>query len=168
MPVLVYGFLLIELIFVAYIDFKYKRISNTWSLINLVMYFVLLFLFPKFYSFELHVLFFPLAWFAVGLFLFALKIMGAGDSKFLMAFFLLIPLHMQESVFFSLTYVTIFVGILLFFTNTLNNIGRLFNAIRFSNIYDIKSVYGKRFSFAPVILLAWMLFGWINRDKFFY
>ena len=159
MPVSVYIFLMIQLSVVSWLDIKYKKIANYWSLINIVTFVVVLFVFPDNYSFDWPTFQIPLGWIVVGIILFALKIMGAGDSKFLFSMFLLIPeeYHMVELL--CLLYVTCFVGGGLLLYNSLRNFDKLLLGWKVRDVRMIKSVYGHRFSFAPVIAVSWIWFG---------
>jgi prepilin peptidase CpaA len=59
MPLVVYIFVTIQLIVVSYVDLKIKKISNMWSLLNIGLYFLLLFIFPNEYYFSLNTFIFP-------------------------------------------------------------------------------------------------------------
>lgn len=159
MPISVYTFLLLQLFIVSWLDLKYKKIANYWSLINLAVFLVVLFVFPEAYHFSLGTFALPFGWIAVGIILFALKIMGAGDSKYLFSMFLLIPedYHLIELI--CLLYVTCFVGGGLLLYNSLRNFDKLLMGWRLRDVKMIKSVYGHRFSFAPVIAVSWIWFG---------
>jgi prepilin peptidase CpaA len=158
----IYLFLLVELIVVSYIDLSIKKIHNVWPLINIALFVVLTLLLPEDYRFSIKTLFFSFAWIIVGFAFFLVKIMGAGDSKYLFSFYLLVPHNLQESAITCLLYSTIAVGGSLFLINTINNVDRLLIAYRLRDIGMVKGVFGKKFAFAPVILLSWIWFGWIN------
>ena len=49
--------------------------------------------------------------------------------------------------------------------NILENLDRLIVAFRTSNLSLIKGVFGKKFTFAPVIFVSWLWFGWTIREK---
>lgn len=165
-PAALYIFAIIELIFVSYLDFKYKKISNYWSLVNLIGFFILLFLYPDLFSFSLHTFFYPLVFLGVGFFLFVVKVMGGGDSKFLFSFFLAIPESYHEAFFLKLIYSTVVVGLTLFIFNTFKNFDKIKVVIATKDIKHLKDVYGTKFAYAPVIALSWILFGWEIRKIF--
>ncbi len=165
MPISVFIFLLIELIFVSYIDVTKRKIPNMWVLINLFFAIIIFFLIPT-YKFSFSLFLFPLSFLIVGFALFMLKIMGGGDSKFLFSMFLLIPTALHEQYFLCLAYMTVFVGFTLFIINIARNHKKIRLAIKYKDIGRIKNVFGKKFTFAPVILFAWIWFGWIIRNNF--
>ncbi len=162
-PLTVFIFLSIQLLFVAYADLKTKTISNYWILINVSVYSVMLFIFPSVYTFSLETFIFPLAFFIVGFVLFYLKIMGGGDSKYLSSMFLLVPTEFQDTTFIYLLYTTIIVGSTLIVFNVLKNFDKILFMARTYDISGIKRIFGKKFTYAPVIFIAWMWFGWQNR-----
>jgi prepilin peptidase CpaA len=162
LSIVVYLFVSIQLLFVAYIDFKTKKISNLWMLINLIAFITLTFVFPNVYVWSLEALIFPAAFLFVGCILFALNIMGGGDSKYLSSLYLLIPLNLQEGVFSYLLYATILVGSTLLIFNTLKYLDIIVIHFRMRDVAGIKKIFGKKFTYAPVIFIAWMWFGWQN------
>ena len=163
-PVIVFIFIAIQLLVVAYVDFKTRKISNMWILINFIFFCVLTFLFPKLYMWNLSTLLFPLAFLMVGFLLFFLNIMGGGDSKYLASFYLLIPFKFQDVVFLYLLYTTVIVGSSLLLFNALQEFDKIIIMVRVGDIAGIKKVFGKKFTYAPVIFIAWMWFGWQNRS----
>ncbi|MBT3235453.1 MAG: hypothetical protein HN353_05855 [Bdellovibrionales bacterium] len=163
----IYLYLLVELTIVSYIDFSLKKIHNWWPLINIALFIFLTFFLPADYRFSIQTLFFSFAWLIVGFTFFLARIMGAGDSKYLFSFYLLVPQGLQESAFTCLLYSTITVGSSLFIINAINNMDRLLIAFRLRDIGMVKGVFGKKFAFAPVILLSWVWFGWINLKVLF-
>ena len=86
--------------------------------------------------------------------------MGAGDSKYLVSLFLLIPISFQEVALASLVEITFVAGGVSFLFNTIKNIKKIFRAFKEKKINLIKECYGKKFPFAPVILGSWIIFGW--------
>jgi prepilin peptidase CpaA len=163
LPIIVFIFLSIQLLVVAYGDLKTRKISNVWILINFIFFCVLTFLFPKIYLWSIGALIFPIAFILVGFTLFLLNIMGGGDSKYLASFFLLVPLSFQETVLVYLLCTTVIVGSSLLLFNALQNFDKIIVLIRIGDIQGIKKVFGKKFTYAPVIFIAWMWFGWQNR-----
>lgn len=168
MPIAVYLFLVVQLFFVASNDIAHKKISNFWPLINIGFYLISVYLFPNQYMFSWSTFVFPVAFFIVGIFLFSLKIMGAGDSKYLLSFYLLIPVSFHETAFIFLAYSTVVVGLSLLLTNVMKRFDIIKLAVMTRNIRLIKTIFGQRFSYAPVILVSWLWFGWTIRSKIFY
>ncbi len=159
-PLVLLLFLGAELAIASYIDIKYRKISNYWSLLNIVLFLACLFVFPTLYSFTFSTFFYPLVFLGVGFILFTLKIMGGGDSKFLFSFFLLVPESFHELFFLKLIYSTIAIGLYLLIYNTAKNFDKLLAAVRVMNVPGIKSVYGTKFAYAPVIAISWVAFSW--------
>ncbi len=163
-PLTLFIFLSIELLIISYIDLKERKISNYWSILNLLAFLICLFVYPNIYEFSLNTFFYPFAWLFVGFFLFALKVMGGGDSKFLFSFFLMIPENFHEPFLMKLIYSTVVVGLFLLIFNTIRKFDILSVAVMTKDTSQIKRVYGTKFSFAPVIALSWMIFGWEIRS----
>lgn len=161
-------FLAIELAFVSYIDIRYRKISNYWALLNFVLFISLLFVFPMFYKFNFVTFFYPTVFLGVGFFLFVLKIMGGGDSKFLFSFFLLVPEAFHEAFFMKLVYSTIAIGLYLLLYNTFKNFDKLSLSLKTMDLKGIKGVYGTKFAYAPVIAISWIAFGWEIRNQFIF
>jgi prepilin peptidase CpaA len=153
-------FLALELLFVSYIDIRYRKISNYWSLLNIVLFFLCLFVYPQLYKFNFVTFFYPTVFLGVGFALFTLKIMGGGDSKFLFSFFLLVPEVYHEVFFLKLIYSTIAIGLYLLIYNSIKNFDKLCMSIKLKDIKGIKSLYGTKFAYAPVIAISWVTFGW--------
>ncbi|MBC7715277.1 MAG: prepilin peptidase [Rhizobacter sp.] len=162
LPIVVYIFIAIQLLFVAYIDFKTKKISNIWVLINFIFFIVLTFIFPDIYKWSMQILFFPAAFLFVGFVLFLMNIMGGGDSKYLSSLYLLVPLQFQDATFLYLLYATVLVGSTLLLFNTLKYLDIIVIHFRMRDIAGIRRIFGKKFTYAPVIFIAWMWFGWQN------
>lgn len=164
LPMIVFIFISIQLLVVAYVDFKTRKISNLWILINFIFFCVLTFLFPKIYFWKFSVFLFSTAFLFVGFALFFMNIMGGGDSKYLASFYLLVPLQFQESVFLYLLYTTVIVGSSLLLFNALKNFDDILLLMKIGDVNGIKKIFGKKFTYAPVIFIAWMWFGWQNRQ----
>lgn len=162
MPKLIYIFIFLELLAVAYFDIKRKKIYNVWALINLLTFSLMLVSHPHFYALRIETFIFSLVFLGVGLALFAFKIMGPGDTKFLFSFFLLIPITLQEDYFFCLAFVTIVVGLSMLLTNLIENRAKLFHFFKTGDFFPLKQTLGKKFPFAPLIFISWVWFGWRN------
>jgi len=163
-PLIIFIFLCLELLLISYIDLKKRKISNYWAILNIGLYALCLFIYPDSYKLSLATFFYPLAWILVGFFLFAVKIMGGGDSKYLFSFFLMIPEVFHEVFLLKLIYSTVVVGLFLLTFNTIAKFDTLKLAITTRNSTYFKQIYGTKFSFAPVIALSWIIFGWEIRS----
>ena len=146
---------------VAWIDFKTEKISNKWILANLGMSVLLHIFFRSQYPLSWEVLLFPVGFIVIGFLLFLLNIMGAGDSKFLASLFRIIPLEYHLLFFTKLVISTLVVGAILlvlrFFTN-----GEKLKAYFINHHWaGIRGTLKSRFSYAPVIFLAWMIL-WVD------
>lgn len=157
----VYLFLFVELALVSYLDIKYRKIKNIWSLLNIIVAIILFGLYPQSYPLSVEMFQFAMVFIVVGFGLFMLKIMGGGDSKFLATFFLLVPLDYQEIVFYYLLIFTIIIGVIKFFHSVITNYSKLVEGFQTKNMVMIKSCFGTKFAYAPVIFLTWVWMGWI-------
>ena len=155
-----YLFILIQLIVVSYLDIKYKKIRNIWVMFNITLSIIAYSFWRDLYVLSIDSFQISIAFIFVGFLLYMMKIMGGGDSKYLASLFLLIPLNFQEKVFLALLITTVVVGLIIFLKNIMVNMKGIINAIKESNITELKSYFGKKFAFAPVILLAWIWLGW--------
>ncbi|MFA5584816.1 MAG: prepilin peptidase [Bacteriovoracaceae bacterium] len=154
-----YLFILItlELLIVSFIDIKSKKISNYWILVNLII--ALGFYIAGIHSFEWKVLIYPLGSIILGFVLFLLHIMGAGDSKYLASLFLVLPYSFHQIFLENVLISTILVGGILL---TVKVLTRFRNIKGYALSFHIKGVLSEirsHFSYAPVLLLAWLLLG---------
>jgi prepilin peptidase CpaA len=163
MPWYIYSLVFLELTFVAWIDFKTSIISNYWFLVNILAFVLFSIFLPDVYVFGIKNFFLPLAFIFVGYMLFTLNIMGAGDSKYLFSLFILIPYESQDYMLYTLIYSTVVVGGMSFFINIYQNTQKLKLAFENKNVELIKGIFGKKFTYAPVILLSWIWFGYLVR-----
>lgn len=155
----IFGIVLIQLLIVSWIDIKTKKISNLWFLLNLAFSLVLHFILPEAYPWQWSALVFPLGWLIIGFLLFLMGIMGAGDSKFLASLFLIIPIEHQAVMLEKLIYATCVVGIVML-TFKISRDFKKIKAYAFSTYWKgFMNSIRSSFSFAPVILLAWILLG---------
>lgn len=161
-PPAIYIFILIELAIVSYLDIKFRKIKNYWSLLNLTLAVIFFIAFPGIYHLKLETFGYPVVFFFVGFVLFLLKIMGGGDSKFLSTFFLIVPTKAHDEVFIHLLMATVIVGSLFFLANIFRNFEGILESFRDSNIKGVKNYFGKKFAYAPVILFSWISFGIFN------
>ena len=158
-------FLFIELLVVTYFDIKIRKIFNLWTLLNLLIYPLALYLFPDLYFFNWETFIIPLSWIGVGFILFKLRIMGAGDTKYLFGFFLLIPKVYQDEILLNLIYSTIVFGGSLFIYNLYNNIDAVVVGLKLKDFSVFRKYFGKKFAYAPVILISYIWFICTNYQK---
>ena len=155
-------FLVVELTAVTWLDLKYRKISNLWVLLNLFIFIIIYFIFEGPLLFSWEQLYYPAIFFIVGFAFYTLKIMGGGDSKFLVSIYLMLPVIYHESFLYTLLYVTILVGIIQFSYNSYVGRQLILDFFRYRNVNYLKECYGKKFPFAPIILLSWIMFGMNN------
>lgn len=155
----IYGLILIELLIVSWIDIKIKKISNIWFLINLVLAVAFHFIYPESNQIEWSSLIFPIGWIVVGFILFVLKIMGAGDSKFLASLFLMIPVKEHAALFEKVLYSTLVVGLVMLIFKFAKDFNKIKAYALTTHWQGLKESIRSNFSFAPVVLLAWILLG---------
>ena len=152
-----FAFILAELLVVAYIDFKTKRISNLWAMGNMVVAGLLYSFYRNEYPLSFEVLLFPLGFLVIGFFLFVIGIMGAGDSKYLASLFLMTPPELHLPLFEKILLSTILVGALLLSFKIIKNFVKLKAYLLSHHWQGIKDIIKSRISYAPVILIAWVL-----------
>tara|TARA_R110000868_G_scaffold109461_1_gene297628 strand:+ start:2797 stop:3294 length:498 start_codon:yes stop_codon:yes gene_type:complete len=157
METLIASFITFQVGVVAWFDFKTKKISNIWPIANFTLYLFLPLIFENLYAYEFKTWFVPIAILAVGFALFKLDIMGAGDSKYLFSLFLLIPEPLHELLLIKLCALTIIVGAALLSYRVVSQWER-FKVVVFARAGSLKSFLGGKFTYAPVILAAWLWF----------
>lgn len=155
----VFILLFAELVVITQIDIRKAKISNRWVLLNLGLTPLAYFLFPSTYQWDWLVLLFPLGFIVFGFILFLMGIMGAGDSKYLASLFLLIPREGQWALAEMLLYVTMLVGFILLLRTVLKKRTEVKAYLVSHHWKGLLSLIGSRFSYAPVILIAFSLTG---------
>jgi len=158
-PVFVYCLILFELFTVAWIDFRTEKISNKWILVNLIGSVILHLTLGSYYLLSWEIIIFPLGFILFGFLLFLINVMGAGDSKFLASLFLLIPLALHTLFFEKLVLATLVTGLILFLYRIAKNGSKLKAFLHSHHWQGVKETLQSRFSYAPVILLAWLVLG---------
>jgi prepilin peptidase CpaA len=157
--ILAYLLILAELVIVSWIDIKIKKISNFWFVINIVLAVLFHVWLSEVYEFDWTLFIMPISWVFVGFFLFLSKIMGAGDSKYLASLFIAVPVQYHLGLFENLVYSTIVVGLMTILISLIRDFKKI-KAYAFSNYWQgLKEFIGTRFSYGPVILLAWLMLG---------
>lgn len=157
---IIYSLILFQLVVVAAIDFKTRKIKNYWVIMNLIAFMALLFWMPEQYPLSLSHFFYPIGFLIAGVILFALKVMGAGDSKYIFSLLILTPKSDQQEVLLSLMILTIIVGLGLMIKNIIQNRVNVVNAILHQKFALISSIFGRKFPYAPIILGAWIFYGY--------
>lgn len=146
-----------ELILVSYLDLKTKKISNYWVLVNFCIAVISYLL--GIYQFEWSIFLYPLTVFIVGFALFLVQVMGAGDSKYLASLFLLLPYHYHQSYLENVLLSTILVGAILIITKLISRFSQIKGYALSFHFKGVLKEIRSHFSYAPVLLLAWLLLG---------
>jgi prepilin peptidase CpaA len=155
----IYALFIVELLWVGWIDFKTKKISNLWSMFHLLLAGLLYGLQSSTYFYSWEVFIFPIGALIIGFLLFLANVMGAGDSKFLASLFLIIPLNAQSIFLQKLILSTVITGSILLGLRILKNWPMLRAYLLSRHWKGLKEMVGSRFSYAPVIGVAWILLG---------
>ncbi len=156
MPVLSY-YLLVQTAAVAVLDLKTKKISNIWPVLNCALALILFIALPKVYftSWQGWPLWIILV--AVCVWLYAQRIMGAGDVKYLFSFFLVLPPAFRGEVLNILSLVIIVVGGYWLLKKVWGQWYYLLNLWSLGENQEIlRLIHGKNV-FAPLVFLAWAL-----------
>jgi prepilin peptidase CpaA len=159
MNIIYYLVLLVNVLIVSVIDIKTKKIHNLWTLLHLFIYFILIIFSMNNVTFSIGHLFLPITIFVTGFVLFLVKIVAAGDVKYLSSFFLLLPESEQDVTFNFLLITTAVFGVFVLLLNILKNWQKIYIAILHSDGKTIKEVFGTKVPFAPLIGLSWILYG---------
>lgn len=157
METMIASFITFQLGVVAWFDFKTKKISNIWPVVNFSLYLLLPLIFGSVYAYEFKTWFVPIAILLVGFVLFKLDIMGAGDSKYLFSLFLIVPEPFHELLLVKLCVLTIAVGAFLLSYKVTSQWDK-FKVIVFARAGSLKNFLGGKFTYAPVIMVAWLWF----------
>lgn len=155
----IFGLVTIELLVVSWFDIKTRKISNLWFPVNLLASVLLYVLLPEPYDWSWQILIFPASWVVVGFVLFALDVMGAGDSKYLASLFLLIPLSLHFPMLEKIVGVTIVVGGIFLTIKVVRDFAKIKSYALSAYWVGLRESIRSKFSFAPVILLAWLMLG---------
>lgn len=155
----VYVLVLAELFLVAWIDIRKARISNYWFVINLLLALGFYIVPGQEYLWSWDVLLFPVGFIVVGFLLFLVNIMGAGDSKYLASLFLLVPLKYHYDLFERILLTTILLGLISLIMNLIKEKKKV-QAFAVNRYWKgAFEAMKSRFSYAPVILIAWVSLG---------
>ncbi len=154
-----YLLILVQLFWVSLIDIKHKKISNQWIYFNLGLTAILWLAFPADYAVTGQKLLYSLTFFFVGFILYLLKVIGAGDSKYLASLYLVIPIDWCELALYSLFLSTLIIGGFVFFTTVVKKYDQLWISFLARDYPQFAKILNNRFSYAPVILVSWVLLG---------
>jgi prepilin peptidase CpaA len=159
MSLFIFILIFVQLIFVSLIDIKHKKISNQWIYFNVALTAILWIAYPENYAVTGQKFLYSLTFFFVGFILYLLKIIGAGDSKYLASLYLVIPIQWCEIALYSLFLSTIMIGGFVFFTTVVKKFDQLWVSLLARDFGEVAKLLNNRFSYAPVILVSWMLLG---------
>jgi prepilin peptidase CpaA len=154
----IYLLILFELIIISWVDIKTKKISNIWPIIN-IFFCLLLFLLHPDYLWSWQILLMPALWMIVGFVLFQFKIMGAGDSKLLASLFLLLPLEFHALLLTKIILVTLVTGSCFLLVKIIKDFKTIKAYALTVHLQGLRKSIESNFSYAPVILLAWLWLG---------
>lgn len=160
MDKILYFFILIELFVVSFGDFRTRKIPNAWSILNLCLFITFLILLPHYYPFRFDTFLYSLVFLGVGFIFFLMRIMGAGDTKFLFSFFLLVPFKIQSTMLDNLLLCTVYIGITFFLYNLMKNFKNIYLTLSSGYLVGLSRYFGSKFPYAPVILVSWMITGY--------
>jgi prepilin peptidase CpaA len=166
-PLVVYSIILLELFPIVFFDIKYRKISNYWSLLNFVLFFILLFVFKEKYTVSLLMFKLPGIFLLAGLILYKLKMVGAGDVKYIFSLLFLVPLSYQGEYLTLLGFTSVAYAIVNIFIKYLREFDTFFFYLKTVNIKGMMKLTGKKVPFAPAMLMAWIWFGWMFQKLIF-
>lgn len=155
----IYFFVLIQLIFVSIGDLRTRKIPNIWSLLNISFYILLLLLFPDSFKFHYQSIVLSIVFLLIGFSLFVLKVMGGGDAKYLSTSALLVPYGVMWTYLEYLFMSTFLFASFFFLKNLVINRKDISSYLRSFYLKGVKSFFGTKFAYAPVILVAWIFLG---------
>lgn len=159
MNIFLFLVILIQLFWVSLIDIKYKKISNQWIYFNISLTAILWIIFPTEYAVSGEKLLYSITFFGVGFILYLLRIIGAGDSKYLASLYLVIPVDWCQVALISLFFSTLLIGGFVFFTTVVKKYDQLLLSFVARDYKEFAKLLNNRFSYAPVILVSWVLLG---------
>lgn len=149
--------------FISYIDIKTKKISNNWYILNFIAGLGLQIFY---FGWEWSVLIYPLSIIVVGIILFLAHIMGAGDSKYMASLFILVPYSRHLELFTAIVESTVAVGLIMLLFKIMKDFKNIKAYLVASYWRGLLNSIRSKFSYAPVMLLAWILWGMRNDFAF--
>ena len=153
-----YYLILVELIVVALVDLKTRKIKNYWSIFHMILSILLLVLLQ--YHSSIKAAYIPIVIFGTGFIGYTLKIVGAGDVKFLSTLLFIVPEVQQLAFLEALGLTVILVGFLILFYKLLINFKTIYINLLTKDWKGVKSSLSSRNPFAPIIMLAWLVWGY--------
>jgi prepilin peptidase CpaA len=155
----IYYFLLVQTFSVALLDIRDRKISNHWMIANMVIFIACVFIYPEVYSINYMTVLHSFSFIFAGFLLYSLKIMGAGDSKYLFSLFLLMPPTWLESAFVNLLLCTLTIGSFSLLTTIVKNFDEIMVCAKLGSAQGVKKCLGSKFPYAPVIFISWVWLG---------
>lgn len=155
----VYSLILLQLLVVSWLDIKQAKIRNYWPLLNLVLTPVLYWLAPDMYLWSWNILVFPFLIMIAGFFLYVINVMGAGDSKYLASLLLITPINYHWQLMDKLILSTILVALVMIAVKLVRQFVEIRAYLVSGHWSGLFKIFRSRFSYAPVILLSWILLG---------
>ena len=159
MNIVLYLFLLSELLVVSWIDLKTRKISNRWPLLNVLIFVLLAVILPESYPPGWELFRIPLLFFGAGYGLYLFGIMGAGDVKYMTSYLLLIPPIFRETAFSCLLYVTMGLGLVLLVVRGAKNFDKMVLSALFREGSFLKGIWGEKVAYSPVVLVSHLWLG---------
>ena len=156
---IVFTFLLLELVAISWCDLKTHKISNRWSLLNILAFALLLVFHPQAYPLGWGLFQIPLLFFLGGYCLYLVGVMGAGDVKYLTSYLLLIPPAFHGEAFFYLVYTTMLLGFMLLLFRGAQNFDKIVLSGLLREREWLKGIWGKKVAYSPVILVSYIWLG---------
>lgn len=161
-----YYLILCEMLVVAIIDFRTRRIWHLWHFINIALFIVGLLFFTDRYQMSWSHWRFPLGMLGVGFVLYwvrlgGVRVMGGGDGKYLASIFLVVPSAYQLLYFEALLWTTILVASILLLFNIVKNFKFVVQSFLIKH-FNYGTIFGSRFPYVPLMVLAWLWMGWRN------
>jgi Flp pilus assembly protein protease CpaA len=92
--------------------------------------------------------------------------MGAGDVKYITTLFLLIPRHYHEELTATMIIATILVGFILIIIRFISHGKEFVRMLSIGDFSVVNLLFGSKFSYAPVILITWLVWGFGRLNDF--
>ncbi|EQC47022.1 peptidase, A24 type IV prepilin peptidase family protein [Bacteriovorax sp. BSW11_IV] len=152
-------FMIIELLIVSYVDLKVRKVANIWSVFHILIFGLITSYNAMNGIFDWKALVIPVCFVTVGFILFVFNVAGAGDVKFISSFLLILSERQQIEFLYYLTWITVIVGGTLAIKNIILNREKILVYLGIKEKKIIAGVFGKKFPYTPLVLLAWIVFG---------
>lgn len=160
MPQTLYLLFFIEIIFVFFLDIKYRKISNIWSILNIFGFVLFLFLFPKIYFISWKLFLYPTLILSIGFLLFLIHIAGAGDIKYLSSLMVLLPQDLHPHFLEIILMATIVVASIILFYEFLKFHRKGQGPLSITELFLFLISFKKsKFPYTIVIFIGWCILG---------